>query len=569
MLRSIFGISYLRAIGNVYFCEWEIAKLGRLALRFAIVIDNYCLAFMFTVRLISRCIYMFSRSYMGHEKFFLRFHLLVLSFVFSIILLIIRPNLVSLLLGWDGLGITSYLLVIYFQRRKAYNAGIITALTNRVGDVLILLSIGILGYMGSWNLYALTHSSIDIFGVVSLISLAALTKRAQIPFSAWLPAAMAAPTPVSALVHSSTLVTAGVYLLFRFQPILRAHRISSVVIFLGCLTIFMAGMAAIVEIDIKKIVALSTLRQLGVIIISIGAGLISVAYFHLLSHAFFKALLFITVGAIIHISRDYQDIRKIRLLRKRCPTTLRFNLRANLSLCGIPFTSGFYSKDRCIELYVGASSVWSLSLIFYLSTALTVAYTARFIIVVFLRSPRSASIIWRNDKDSYMLLSMRGLFPLALIGGSLLLWALFWSEPISSIRILEKNTTIIIILIGATLGTFLRSRSNSSSPTSHTLLWGAIWSLPLISSRIFNLSRLSLRGINRRTCDQLWLPYILVWQLEIKPKKSSLILRGAKWPLIIGLGFIFRLIGRVLLYLHVINLSIYYDFKNRFTRKIK
>ncbi|MCL4157473.1 UNVERIFIED_CONTAM: hypothetical protein GTU68_046818 [Idotea baltica] len=231
---------------------------------------------------------------------------------------------------------------------------------------------------------------------------------------------MAAPTPVSSLVHSSTLVTAGVYLIFRFFPRLFYAPIRLFLIVMGGLTMLMAGMAAIQEIDIKKIVALSTLSQLGVIITSLGAGLFTFAYFHMLSHAFFKALLFMTVGAIIHISRDYQDLRKIRLASNYCYLTLRLRLAANLSLCGMPFISGFYSKDLCIEIFaISDQSVLAIS-IFFIATALTAAYTTRFILMVYLRTNRTTPYNWVADKDAIINLSILGLYPLSVVGGCLL-----------------------------------------------------------------------------------------------------------------------------------------------------
>lgn len=177
-----------------------------------------------------------------------------------------------------------------------------------------------------------------------------MTKSAQIPFSAWLPAAMAAPTPVSSLVHSSTLVTAGVYLLFRFSELLSHRAYLPCLLKAGVLTIIIAGCAALSELDIKKIVALSTLSQLGLIITTLGLGLYEIAYFHLLTHAFFKALLFISVGNIIHLSRDFQDLRKIKLIEFCYPVSLSFSLVANCSLCGFPFLAGFYSKDLILEI---------------------------------------------------------------------------------------------------------------------------------------------------------------------------------------------------------------------------
>jgi len=196
-----------------------------------------------------------------------------------------------------------------------------------------------------------------------------------------LPAAIAAPTPVSSLVHSSTLVTAGVYLIFRFCPRIFNNLLIVCLMVRGRLTIIIAGLSATMEIDIKKIVALSTLSQLGVIIFSLRIGAYHAAFFHLLSHAFFKALLFITVGNIIHISKNYQDLRKINLQPFLAPLTIGYILRANLRLCGLPFTRGFFSKDLCIES-AKFLSIYSISIIlFYIATALTATYTVRFIIL--------------------------------------------------------------------------------------------------------------------------------------------------------------------------------------------
>jgi NADH-ubiquinone oxidoreductase chain 5 len=180
--------------------------------------------------------------------------------------------------------------------------------------------------------------------------------------------------------------------LFRFSPGLQGHWGRALICVLGCLTILIAGLAALSEIDIKKIVALSTLRQLGVIMGTLGAQLPQIAFFHLLSHAYFKALLFITVGAIIHISSDYQDLRKVRLLPSACPTSFAFRVVANFRLCGLPFTRGFYSKDACIEIFRIRGSTLPLNGVFYLATALTVAYTTRFIGLL------GSSVYWASTK---------------------------------------------------------------------------------------------------------------------------------------------------------------------------
>jgi len=199
---------------------------------------------------------------------------------------------------------------------------------------------------------------------------------------------MAAPTPVSSLVHSSTLVTAGVYLIYRYTP---EYTINLLLSLTGGMTILMARLNALYEIDIKKIIALSTLSQLGLIIFTIGAGITLVRFFHLISHAFFKALLFMTVGAIIHNCSDYQDLRITRVLPTPLPLTLAFSLGANFRLCGLPFLRGFYSKDLAIELSFLGIKTLVFNFVFLVSTALTVAYTTRFILLVLASHEKSPS----------------------------------------------------------------------------------------------------------------------------------------------------------------------------------
>jgi len=218
--------------------------------------------------------------------------------------------------------------------------------------------------------------------ILVILILARITKRAQIPFSAWLPAAIAAPTPVSALVHSSTLVTAGVYLIIRFNFILIRFPLLKYLRLIGGLTIIIAGIGAIFEIDIKKIIALSTLRQLGVIIIVIGAGFSLLGFFHLVSHAFFKAILFICAGNLIHNYKDYQDIRLMSSRATFLPFTISVFIVANFRLCGLPFMAGFYSKDLILEIILIGSLNNLILLIIIIGTILTVIYSFRFIFLL-------------------------------------------------------------------------------------------------------------------------------------------------------------------------------------------
>lgn len=246
-----------------------------------------------------------------------------------------------------------------------------------------------------------------------------MTKRAQIPFRRWLPAAIAAPTPVSALVHSSTLVTAGVFLLIRFYYFLSQYpQFNSILLIVSTSTMLIAGIAAINECDLKKIIALSTLRQLGVIIIRISLNLPNLAFFHLITHALFKALLFITAGTLIHYHHHGQDLRTFGILINQSPLTISALLTANLALCGFPFIAGFYSKDLIIELAFSGKYNFLIIIILVLATILTTSYSMRLVITA-LSSPHirlPASYINDDDHDTtnpIILLSLG-----AIIGGS-------------------------------------------------------------------------------------------------------------------------------------------------------
>lgn len=343
----IFYFSYRRRIVIV---DWELFERGSAIFTYNVLIDWVRMIFLGTVFLISSSVMFYREEYIRHDKTKNAFRFIVFMFVMSIMFLIIRPSLVRLILGWDGLGLVSYLLVIYYQNYKSYSAGMITCLTNRIGDRAILISMGWLLAWGSLDyVYYLTFTRKEVLVSSIFVVLAAITKSAQIPFSSWLPAAIAAPTPVSALVHSSTLVTAGVYLLTRFSPVLEVLNFKLVLFFSGILTIVISRLGALYEIDLKKIIALSTLSQLGLIIISLGAGYYLLAFFHLLTHALFKASLFLCAGRIIHSFRGRQDLRDLNGVTSIMPTTSACLLVCSLSLSGFPFLSAFFSKDKIIE----------------------------------------------------------------------------------------------------------------------------------------------------------------------------------------------------------------------------
>nr|YP_010693237.1 NADH dehydrogenase subunit 5 [Bactrocera moluccensis]WCB99042.1 NADH dehydrogenase subunit 5 [Bactrocera moluccensis] len=472
------------------FLEWEVVSLNSTSIVMTFLFDWMSLLFMSFVLLISSLVIYYSKEYMGGDMNINRFIMLVLMFVLSMMLLIISPNLISILLGWDGLGLVSYCLVIYFQNVKSYNAGMLTALSNRIGDVAFLLAIAWMLNYGSWNYIFYLESmknSVEMEIIGTLIMLAAMTKSAQIPFSSWLPAAMAAPTPVSALVHSSTLVTAGVYLLIRFNVLLSGSWLGDLLLLISGLTMFMAGLGANFEFDLKKIIALSTLSQLGLMMSILSMGFYSLAFFHLLTHALFKALLFMCAGAIIHNMNNSQDIRLMGGLGVYMPLTSGcFNV-ANLALCGMPFLAGFYSKDLILEI-VSLSYINLFSFFFYFfSTGLTVCYSFRLVYYSMTGELNCGSLNMLSDEGWVMLRGMSGLLFMSIVGGSMLSWLIFPTPYMVCLPSYLKLLTLFVCGVGGLLGYII---SNVSlfffNKSLHNYLmgyfFGSMWFMPYIST---------------------------------------------------------------------------------------
>nr|YP_009241719.1 NADH dehydrogenase subunit 5 [Gasterophilus pecorum]AMP88107.1 NADH dehydrogenase subunit 5 [Gasterophilus pecorum] len=472
------------------FIEWEVVSLNSMSIVMTLLFDWMSLIFMSFVSVISALVIFYSSEYMSDEENMDRFIILVIMFVISMAFLIISPNLIKILLGWDGLGLVSYLLVVYFQNVKSYGAGMLTALSNKIGDVALLLSIAWMLNYGGWNyifyLNDMVNSS-DMVIIGGLVMVAGLTKSAQIPFSSWLPAAMAAPTPVSALVHSSTLVTAGVYLLIRFNVLVCSSWLGNVLLLLSGLTMFMAGLGANYEFDLKKIIALSTLSQLGLMMSILAMGFYKLAFFHLLTHALFKALLFMCAGAIIHNMNNNQDIRSMGGLSLMMPMTSScFNV-ANLTLCGMPFLAGFYSKDLILEM-VSLSYVNSFAfMLFFVSTGLTACYSFRLVYYTMTGTCKNLSLSMVNDEGWIMLSSMVGLLSLSIVGGSMLSWLMFPSPLVVCLPPHLKLLTLFVCIVGGLLGYMMSNVSlyffnKSLYYYSSTSFLGSMWFMPYIST---------------------------------------------------------------------------------------
>nr|YP_010890369.1 NADH dehydrogenase subunit 5 [Stenothyra glabra]USN91687.1 NADH dehydrogenase subunit 5 [Stenothyra glabra] len=516
-ISSIFLLSYSLVLAPftcyfvmnemAYLVEWNIISVSSCNITLTFILDMVSLSFSNTVCLISGCVMMFSSSYMSHDPFLKRFVWLVMLFVASMNLLVFIPSLPALLLGWDGLGIVSFALVIYYQNMKSLSAGMLTILANRIGDVMILLSIGMLALQGHWIITLL--SDFHLSGYLTLaILIAAMTKSAQIPFSSWLPAAMAAPTPVSALVHSSTLVTAGVFLLIRFYPFLsQSSWFQPALLFISVLTLLMAGIGANYENDLKKIIALSTLSQLGVMMMSLGMGMVYLALFHLYTHALFKALLFLCAGMIIHNSSNAQDIRMMGSIAAQSPITVACLNIANLSLCGAPFLSGFYSKDLILETALANPTNSLMVVLIFLATGMTAAYSLRLSFCSLWSNMKNNSFHSKVEKDPYVNWATTILTLAAIMAGALLqvVFLSFTPQPFV-LPFLYKMLTPIVIISGLFLAAifwdpdFFPKKMNKAK-----YFFTTMWFLAPVSTQ--PLTKMSmLLGTNiMKSVDQGWL----------------------------------------------------------------
>ena len=360
--------------GNYIIFEW--ISSGGFTANWSINIDPLSSVMLVVVTFVSALVHIYSIGYMSHDPHKPRFMSYLSLFTFSMLALVVSDNFLQLFFGWEGVGLCSYLLIgFWYKKESANNAAIKAFIVNRIGDFglaiaifLIFLFFGTINFEEIFqvtNLYA--EKKLVFFGFeLNLITLicvflfiGAMGKSAQFLLHTWLPDAMEGPTPVSALIHAATMVTAGVFLVVRCSPIFEYSQAAlNLVAIVGMITALFAASVALVQNDIKKIVAYSTCSQLGYMFFAAGVGAYHVAIFHLFTHAFFKALLFLGAGSVIHAFKDEQDIRKMGGVRKKLPFTYIFMLIGTLALTGFPFLSGFYSKDAIIEFaYLKNSSL--------------------------------------------------------------------------------------------------------------------------------------------------------------------------------------------------------------------
>nr|YP_009867920.1 NADH dehydrogenase subunit 5 [Orbiocrella petchii]QKG05119.1 NADH dehydrogenase subunit 5 [Orbiocrella petchii] len=378
--------------------------------------DSLTVSMLIPVLVISSLVHFYSIGYMSHDPHSQRFFSYLSLFTFMMIILVTGNNYLLMFVGWEGVGVCSYLLVSFWFTRIAANQSSLSAfLTNRVGDAfltigmfILLWSLGNLDYSTVFSVAPyMNENVITIIGICLLIG--AMAKSSQVGLHIWLPMAMEGPTPVSALIHAATMVTAGVYLLIRSSPLIEySSTVLLICLWLGAVTTVFSSLIGLFQQDIKKIIAYSTMSQLGMMVIAIGLSSYNIAIFHLVNHAFYKGLLFLGAGAVIHAVADNQDLRKYGGLVSFLPLTYTVILIASLSLVAFPFMTGFYSKDFILESAYGQYQFSSINVYFIatIGAIFTTLYSVKVLYLTFLASPNGPVNSYRNAHEGDIFLSL-------------------------------------------------------------------------------------------------------------------------------------------------------------------
>ncbi|ABA87475.1 NADH dehydrogenase I, L subunit [Syntrophotalea carbinolica DSM 2380] len=401
-------------------------EAGALRVPVEILFSPLSAAMALMVTSVSALIHLYAACYLHHEPDTRRFFALFNLFVFAMLVIVLADNLLLLFLGWEGVGFCSYALIGFWYRNPEFAAaGRKAFLVTRAADVLFGIALlWLFRLTGTLSMEAINSQAASMSpNTVTLIALLLLAgacgKSAQLPFSSWLPDAMAGPTPVSALIHAATMVTAGVYLLCRLFPLIALSPTALAVIGLvGTASAFYGAICALVQRDIKRVLAYSTISQVGYMFVAVGAGTVTGAMFHLLTHAFFKALLFMVAGVVIHLAAGEQDLFRLGQLSRRAPLLFWLLLAGALALAGVPLTSGFFSKDTILAACFARHTPWwtLLGVVGLITALLTAMYALR---LVYLLAADRAAAAGRGPTPRSMAWPMLPLAVMALVGGQL------------------------------------------------------------------------------------------------------------------------------------------------------
>jgi NADH-quinone oxidoreductase subunit L len=437
------------AINHVFYL-W--ANSGVMNFNVGFLVDRLSATMCVVVLFVSFMVHIYTIGYMQEDPGYQRFFSYVALFTFSMLILVLANNLLLLFFGWEGVGLISYLLIGFWFKREAANFGSLKAfLVNRVGDIGFILGIAVvLMFFGTLNydevfrqVPSMTDKVLEIVPGFSpaaltvmslLLFIGAMAKSAQVPLHVWLPESMEGPTPISALIHAATMVTAGIYMVARMSPMFEyAPQILSMILIIGGTTAFFTGLIAVVQNDIKRVIAYSTLSQLGYMAVALGISAYDVAIFHLITHAFFKALLFLAAGSVIIAMHHEQDMRKMGGLARMLPITYMTFMIGSLALCAIPPFAGFYSKDTIIEA-THLSHIYGASYAYLCVLAgafVTPLYTFRALFMTFHTTPRMDEHTKNHIKESSWVvwLPLVLLAVPSIVAGGMLIKKMLYAQP--------------------------------------------------------------------------------------------------------------------------------------------